>query len=496
MIGLDGGPIVGVRPSPVGRWGAIGLVDRAGLAGTPRPAPTWSVDRAAGRDLAAYRRLRRTVFVDEQSLFDGHDEDDVDGDPATVVLVARDADGDVIGGVRVAPAAGDPALGWWAGSRLVVRPDHRRGLTVGAALVRAACAVVEGEGALRMDASVQPGARRFFEALGWVPVGATVAAGRPHVAMRWTVDRIQRLADTTKAPLAALLAGLTPGGPGWVGDDAAPVVGSDLLAACDAIMPSMVERDPAWAGWCGVLVNVNDLSAMGAEPVALLDAVAAPTAALAARVIAGLRAASEAWDVPVIGGHTQLGVPAALSVTALGRTATPVPGGGGRPGDDLRVTADLGGSWRPGYRGRQWDSTTTRTTDERRALGRVVAGLRPAAAKDVSMAGMIGTIGMLAEASGCGAEIDVAAVPRPAGTVAGEWLTCFPGFAMVTAHRPGSVTPTAATAPAAARPADSARCGRLVPGAGVTLVWPDGGRTVALAAGVTGLGPATPIPGS
>ena len=64
-----------------------------------------------------------------------------------------------------------------------------------------------------------------------------------------------------------------------------------------------------------------------------------------------------------------------------------------------------------------------------------VRAARPRAAKDVSMAGIVGTAGMLAEASGCGAELDVAAIPRPARRRAGDWLTCFPGFAMVTATR-------------------------------------------------------------
>ncbi len=54
-----------------------------------------------------------------------------------------------------------------------------------------------------------------------------------------------------------------------------------------------------------------------------------------------------------------------------------------------------------------------------------VAAARPRAAKDVSMAGIVGTTGMLAEASGCGAELDVAAIPRPADVGAGDWLTCF-----------------------------------------------------------------------
>ena len=52
----------------------------------------------------------------------------------------------------------------------------------------------------------------------------------------------------------------------------------------------MVERDPEWAGWCSVLVNVNDLAAMGATPVGLLDALGARDASFAARVLGGLRA--------------------------------------------------------------------------------------------------------------------------------------------------------------------------------------------------------------
>jgi len=107
-----------------------------------------------------------------------------------------------------------------------------------------------------------------------------------------------------------------------------------------------------------------------------------------------------------------------------------------------------------------------------------VAEARPAAAKDVSMAGIAGTLGMLAEASGCGAVLDVARVPRPAGATIGDWLTCFPGFAMLTAGGP----------PLPAGPAVNAECGELVEGSGVRLRWPDGEQTTAVEAQVTGLG--------
>jgi putative N-acetyltransferase (TIGR04045 family) len=432
-------------------------------------------------DLAGYHRLRERVFVDEQGLFDGSDRDDRDDDPRTVVLVARSARGDLLGGVRVGPASGGPDIGWWVGGRLVVDRAVRGARAIGPALVRAACAYAENAGALRFDATVQTRHEPLFRRLGWRSVRPVTVARRPHTLMRWPIGRLAALAAATKSPLGGLLRDLAPGGPGFIGDDGAPVPGSDLIAACDAILPSMVERDPDWAGWCAVLVNVNDLAAMGATPVGLLNAVGARDAALAARILGGLRRAARAYGVPVLGGHTQLGVPAALSATALGRTARPVRGGGGRPGLRVRLTADLGGRWRPGYHGRQWDSTSHRTPSELRGMLSFVAQAQPAAAKDVSMAGIAGTLGMLAEASGCGAVLDVASVPRPAAATVGDWLTCFPGFAMITAGEFAST---------GAGPAVTAGCGELIAGHGVRLRWPDGELTGAIDAGVTGMGAA------
>jgi len=484
-----------------------------------RTAPFDIAPAPDAASLAAYHGLRRHVFVDEQGLFDHDDRDDHDDDPRTVVLLARDRSGAVLGGVRLHPAdPGGPDLGWWYGSRLAVAPASRNGgggllrepgsppftrteaaYPVGPALVRAACGYAEAAGVLRFEATVQAAAERMFRRLGWVTVRPVMVAGRAHALMRWPAGRIAAAVAATKAPLGPLVSGLA-GAPGFVGDDGAPVPGSDLVAACDAIVPSMVERDPEWAGWCAVLVNVNDLCAMGAVPVGLLDALGARDASFAARVLAGLRRGAAAYGVPVLGGHTQLGVPAALSVTALGRVpggtgagpGGPVPGGGGRPGHQVRLTVDLGGQWRPGYPGRQWDSTSHRSPADLRTMVRCLADTspgafagraRPAAAKDVSMAGIAGTLGMLAEASGCGAVLDVARVPRPAGATMGDWLTCFPGFGLVTAAEPGSP-------PLAAGPAVSAGCGTLTAGRGVRLRWPDGVETTAIAGTVTGLGPA------
>ncbi|HEY2225028.1 MSMEG_0567/sll0787 family protein [Actinomycetospora sp.] len=466
-----------------------------------RPAPreiTIGEARAsdAGHpDVVAHRALRRAVFVDEQGLFGGRGEDldDTDADPRALVLLARDADGTPLGGVRLGPARpGEPDVGWWTGSRLAVSVGGRRraGVRVGAALIRAAVARAEASGVLRFEADVQGTNAPLFTRLGWQTVRPVTVPGAPdvpHLRMRHPMDRIQRLVDATKSPLGELLADVVAMPPGFVGDDGAPVPGSDVVAACDAILPAMVERDPEWAGWCGVLVNVNDLAAMGARPVGLLDAVGARDASSAARVLRGLRAAADAYGVPVLGGHTTVDVPASLAVTALGTTPAPVPAGGGRPGHRVRLTADLDGAWRPGYSGVQWDTTSRRRGEDLRAMVNAIgpdAAYRPAAAKDVSMAGLVGTLGMLAEASGTGAVLDVASVPRPAGVGVGDWFTCFPGFALLTTDDPDSPLP-------AAGPATGAGCGALTDSPGVALRWPDGETTAAVVGPVTGLGPAT-----
>jgi putative N-acetyltransferase (TIGR04045 family) len=452
--------------------------------GGPRPAiHPIRVEPADVGGIRAHRALRHTAFVAEQGLFDGHDLDEADASSGTLVLVARDASGQVVGGVRVHPHPDHAGLGWWHGSRLVVAP----GAPPNAAptLVRAATATARSLGALRFDATVQPMARRLFERLGWTVLATVDVRGRDHLLMVASDQRVARALDELKRPLGRLFAGRLPGPAGFIGDDASPVPGTGMVAACDAVLPQMVERDPWWAGWCSVLVNVNDLAAMGAEPIGLLDAVAGRSERHVAEVLAGLHAAADTYGVAVLGGHTQLGQHASLAVTAFGRCEDPVPAGGGRFGDVVSLTADLGGSWRTGYVGHQWDSTTFREPSDLRQLVGLLRQWRPAAAKDVSMAGTVGSLAMLAEASGTGAELDIAAVPRPAGVDVADWLACFPGFALLTADRPGR------DAPPETGVAVTRTVGRLTGELGtVRLRWPDGRSTVAVAGPATGLGAA------
>eukprot|EP00456_Euglypha_rotunda_P046976 TRINITY_DN37441_c0_g1_i2.p2 TRINITY_DN37441_c0_g1~~TRINITY_DN37441_c0_g1_i2.p2 ORF type:complete len:116 (-),score=28.25 TRINITY_DN37441_c0_g1_i2:10-357(-) len=55
-----------------------------------------------------------------------------------------------------------------------------------------------------------------------------------------------------------------------VGDDCAaipnPHGGGYTLFAIEGFLPGFVERDPWFAGWCGIMVNLSDIYAMGGRP--------------------------------------------------------------------------------------------------------------------------------------------------------------------------------------------------------------------------------------
>jgi selenophosphate synthetase-related protein len=62
-----------------------------------------------------------------------------------------------------------------------------------------------------------------------------------------------------------------------------------------------------------------------------------------------------------------------------------------------------------------------------------------AAAKDVSMAGLLGSLAMLLEPTRLGATVDLGALPRPPGVSLPHWVVAFPAFAFLLCVPPGAV---------------------------------------------------------
>jgi AIR synthase-related protein len=204
-------------------------------------------------------------------------------------------------------------------------------------------------------------------------------------------------------------------------------------------VPQFVESDPYFAGYCGVMVNVSDVAAMGGRPIAVVDALFSETAEMAAPVLEGLAAAAAKYGVPVVGGHTNQRAPSAgLSVAILGRAQKRLTSFDARPGETLLAAIDLRGRMRaPAL---YWDASSDapggRLRDDLSLLPGIAEAGLCRAAKDISMAGTVGTALMLLEASQLGAVIDIGAIPRPADIPLAEWLMAFPSFGFLLSVAP------------------------------------------------------------
>jgi AIR synthase-related protein len=226
-----------------------------------------------------------------------------------------------------------------------------------------------------------------------------------------------------------------------VGDDCAAIPDGDgyLLFAIEGFVNDFVAAEPAFAGYCGIMVNLSDIAAMGGRPVAVVDAVWSQGEDAAMPVLEGLRKASEVYGVPIVGGHTNLrSGQGQLAVAVLGRAKRLITSFDAQDGDVLIAAVDFRG----GFRGASlnWDASSGAPTARLRGDLEILPGLAEAglvsAGKDISMAGLIGSAMMLLESSGRGARIDVDSIPCPTGIALERFLLAFPSFGFVLTAKP------------------------------------------------------------
>jgi AIR synthase-related protein len=229
-----------------------------------------------------------------------------------------------------------------------------------------------------------------------------------------------------------------------VGDDCAAIPDGDgyLLLAIEGFISEFVARDPWFAGWCGVMVNVSDVAAMGGRPIAVVDAVWAAGEAAAAPVLTGMRAASDRYRVPIVGGHTNTRTDRIeLSVAILGRAKRLLTSFDARPKDRLVAAIDLRGRYRESFS--HWEAATdapaARLNADLEVLPWLAENGLAAAAKDISQGGLVGTAMMLAECSRIGTAIDLSRVPKPQGVALERWLMSFPSYGFLLSVPPANV---------------------------------------------------------
>jgi len=281
-----------------------------------------------------------------------------------------------------------------------------------------------------------------------------------------------------------------------IGDDCAllrPAPGMQLAVSSDMLVEGrhfFAGVDPAALGHKALAVNLSDLAACGAEPLAFTLALALPPErarahAWLAAFAHGLRALADAHGCPLVGGDTTAG-PLNLCITVLGQ----VPAGqalrrdGAQPGDELWVSGTLGDA-RLALRSEialapaQLAAARQRLErpTPRLSLGRALRGIATSCI-DLSD-GLAGDVGHILKASGVGAVIDAdaaASLISPGVLPPSSETLDLRRHAVLVG---GDDYELAFTAPASARPAvraaarasatPVARVGRITAGAGLTV---------------------------
>lgn len=183
------------------------------------------------------------------------------------------------------------------------------------------------------------------------------------------------------------------------------VLSVDMLT--DGVDFELEKTDPRRVGRKALAVNLSDLAAMAARPLAALVALALPRQGglrLAQELYEGLIPLAEKFQLAIAGGDTNSwDGPLVVSITLVGEVtpAGPLTRSGARSGDKVVVTGHFGGS----ILGHHFDFEP-RVAESLRLKSRypLHAGI------DVSD-GLSLDLWRLAEESGCGAVLDVSKIP-------------------------------------------------------------------------------------
>ncbi len=215
-----------------------------------------------------------------------------------------------------------------------------------------------------------------------------------------------------------------------MGDDAALLrlrSGEELAVSTDGFVEGVHFRadteSPTTLGRRCYAAALSDLAAMGARPLGVVVALAAPPelpVAWVDRWLRGLLRGAVDWEAPLVGGN--LARASEISFTATVHGAVPRRGSllrsAARPGDRVFVTGELGRSALDWARAEAGRGPRRHVPTPRLRAGMALRRLRErGACVDVSD-GVVGDLGHILRASGVGAELDTDRLPRPRGFAA------------------------------------------------------------------------------
>lgn len=235
-----------------------------------------------------------------------------------------------------------------------------------------------------------------------------------------------------------------------VGDDCAllnPASGMQMAISSDMLVSGrhfFADADPHRLGHKALAVNLSDLAACGAKPLAFTLALALPDANpdWLAPFSEGMWALADEHGCELIGGDTTQG-PLTICITVFGEVprGEALLRGGAKPGDDIFVSGHLGEArlalearLKKRYLPLEVLARAARRMDApepRIALGLALRGIASAAA-DVSD-GLLGDLGHILERSGVGATVQTELAEQLLPAYAAQALVPTGGLACVLA---------------------------------------------------------------
>ncbi|OEC87206.1 MULTISPECIES: methanogenesis marker 2 protein [Methanobacterium] len=224
------------------------------------------------------------------------------------------------------------------------------------------------------------------------------------------------------------------------GDDASAIeIGNEKLAllAADGMWGKLMEADPRWAGYCSVLVNVNDIAAMGGRPIGMTNVISTKDKKICNEIMEGINEGVKKFGVPMVGGHLHPDTPynaLDVSITGIVNKDDVITSCDANIGDKVIIAIDIDGKLHPQF-DLNWDTTTMKSDELVQAqievMNKIGSEKLVTAGKDISNPGTLGTLGMLLEASGVGATIELEKIPRNESIEWEQWLKLYPGAGFV-----------------------------------------------------------------
>ena len=195
--------------------------------------------------------------------------------------------------------------------------------------------------------------------------------------------------------------------------------------------------NPYWAGYCSVLVNVNDIAAMGAKPIAMVNIMSIHHEEIYEDLLRGIKDGCLKFNVPMVGGHLHPDAEndsVGVAIVGIAQKDKLITSFDAKVGEKVIIAIDLDGKPHEMF-ALNWDTTYDKDSklvqDQITAVQYLAENDLVKAGKDISNPGILGTLEMLLEASGVGAIVNLEDIPINNEIPWNNWLKSYPGSGFV-----------------------------------------------------------------